>query len=348
MIKLELDGIIGLDVTARDVREKLSKAKKDDIEIRVSSPGGSVYQGIAIYNELRDYRRNGGRISARVVGLAASMASYIPLAADTVEIEDNAVFMIHNPWTIAAGNQNDMRKAADELDSLAVVLAKAYTDKTGKSAADIRKMMDEESFFYGSEIINAGFADSMTEAGEGADDKAEAFAFAKTHVEGMKAEMQKNPEINGLDKAVALCNTPAVAGENKTEVRKMTFQELISEDPAARAEAVELGNTARQVGRDESKAVAEKMEPILMGDYPEAVKKHAMEAVKGNASMDVALAAVAAYDAATEGKKMEAAKDETDEAPETPAASASPVSTDGKVRSDADVLAASDLIKNYL
>jgi ATP-dependent protease ClpP protease subunit len=106
-MKLNIDGAIGVDVFAREVREQLAAAE-GPVEILVNSPGGSVTEGVAIYNAIRDYRRAGNQVTARVVGLAASMSSYIPLAADTVTVEDNAVFMIHEPSMIALGRKSDM------------------------------------------------------------------------------------------------------------------------------------------------------------------------------------------------------------------------------------------------
>ena len=92
----------------------------------VNSPGGSVYEGIAIFNLLRDFRRGGGVVNAKIKGLAASMATYVAMAADSVSVEDNAVWMVHNPWNISVGDAREMRKEADILDGLAKIRSQHY------------------------------------------------------------------------------------------------------------------------------------------------------------------------------------------------------------------------------
>src|SRR5690606_25812104 len=94
-----------------------------------------------------------GKKTAKIIGLAASMASYIPLAADKVIIEENAVYMIHNVWSVSAGDHNEMRKNADVLEGLTGLLADAYSKKTKIDKKDILKMMNNETWVFGSEII---------------------------------------------------------------------------------------------------------------------------------------------------------------------------------------------------
>jgi ATP-dependent protease ClpP protease subunit len=272
MKRINLDGVIGWDVIAADVRAALEEAKGDDIDLTISSPGGSVYEGLAIYNAIRDYRRDGGKITARIVGLAASMATYIPLAASKVVVEDNAIWMIHNPWSIALGDQNDLRKEADILDGISGVLATAYIKKTGKGRDEIRAMMDEETYIYGESIVSMGFADSVEPAGDGAENRDDAVAMALTEIESMKHTMKQEPERQQLDKAAAMLKditsqiieTPGVAGDipaakaEHEEVKMNSLEELKKEAPALYAEAVQIGEKqgiekerARQAQLDE-------------------------------------------------------------------------------------------------
>lgn len=259
-MRIAIDGIVGLDVLAEDVRAQLDVAGGEEIDLTISSPGGAVYEGIAIYNALRDYKREGGKINARVVGLAASMATYIPMAADTVSIEDNAVWMIHNPLTIAIGNQNDMRKQADILDGIAGVLASAYAKKTGKDVGDIRALMDEETYLFGEDIKENGFADSVEPAGEGAENEEQAVALAQNAVQHMEEKMRE--ATDDIDGAAAMLNIqaqekpvvdrsaePASEAGNKTEV-PMNIEELKKENPDLYAQ---ISNAGKEAGIEEER-----------------------------------------------------------------------------------------------
>ncbi|MFW5776818.1 MAG: head maturation protease, ClpP-related [Spirochaetota bacterium] len=238
MTTVAIDGIIGWEVTAADIRASLDEAGGDDVDLLVSSPGGSVYEGLAIYNAIRDYRRAGGKVTARVVGLAASMATYIPLAAQTVTIEDNAIWMIHNPSMIALGDQRSMRKAADVLEGIANVIAAAYERKTGTERAELRAMMDDETYLYGEEIAEAGFADSMVPAGDGAEDRDEAVAIARAAVGRMEETLKKEADAEETEQIAAMLggvtmqeaepDNPAVSGtpEGNTPAREAGTREV--------------------------------------------------------------------------------------------------------------------------
>lgn len=248
-----IDGVIGWDVLAADVRKELTG--KEEIDLAISSPGGSVFEGLSIFNAIRDFRRKGGKVNARIIGMAASMATYIPLAADTVSIEDNAIFMIHNSWSMAIGNKKEMNKQAEILAGIDSLLNKEYAKKSGRD--DIENLMNEETYLYGQEIIDFGFADSMEKAGDGANDKKEAVAVAKNAMSEMFSKMSAEPEKQNLGKAAAMIKeikgeilkTPAASRENKPApeaekkgVPKMeTLQELKKEAPELYAEAVEKG-----------------------------------------------------------------------------------------------------------
>lgn len=356
MTQITIDGVIGFDVLAKDIRAELKNANYDDIDMSISSPGGSVYEGIAIFNEIRDYIRKGGVVNARVIGLAASMASYIPLAANTVSIEDNAVWMIHNPWTIAAGNQNDMRKTADTLEGIATVLASAYVKKTGKKMSAVKKMMDEETYLFGEEIMKAGFADSIIPAGDGAENENEAFAFAHTGVESMKNAMAKNPEIHQLDKVAAMIqpvnnilNTPVSAGINTTEVKKsMNLKDLLKDNPDAKAEYMEDMAAAEAKGKESVSARINAAVKYIGNEAYKGIDVLAIKVLKGESEVAALDGAVAVIDMQRETSSVAAAVEETAEVPETPAGSAPVVSQDGMIRTEADIEAASAKLAAYI
>jgi ATP-dependent Clp endopeptidase proteolytic subunit ClpP len=150
-------GLWGVSASAfmRDLR---GMGELDEIHLSIHSPGGDVLDGWAIYNSLKNSK---AKITARVEGLAASMASVILMAADTVEIPENAYVMIHNPWGLAVGDAEEMRDTADLLDKLGNGLVNAYTSRTGNSEKDIREMMDAETWMDGREAVERGFADKL-------------------------------------------------------------------------------------------------------------------------------------------------------------------------------------------
>ena len=177
MKRLYIDGEIGWwPNTEATIRYKLKSFGGEDVEVVINSPGGSVIEGVAIFNLLREYK---GSVTTVVNAMAASMASYIALAGDVVKVYDNATYMIHNVWSVIAGDHNDMRKQADIQESLTALLANKYAEKTGKSVDEIRTMMDSESWFFGKEVVDAGFADEVIESGVGSS-KADALAHAKS------------------------------------------------------------------------------------------------------------------------------------------------------------------------
>ena len=147
-------------VTAKSFAETLQAVGPGPLNVEINSPGGNVWDGLAIYNMLRGRQAT---VTTKVVGVAASIASIIALAGDTVEIADAALMMIHDPSGITAGTSDDMRKMADALDQHAAILAGVYEKKTGKTASAIRAAMKAETWFTSSEAIDFGLADSISE-----------------------------------------------------------------------------------------------------------------------------------------------------------------------------------------
>ena len=152
-------------VTAKDFMAEVKKFKGQHIHLRINSVGGSVIEGAAIYNALR---RHKGGLTVHVDGLAASMASVIAMAGEEVYIADNAMLMIHNPWSMTMGDADDLRKEADVLDKLKNTLVNAYARKTGMEASTIASMMDEETWLDATEAVAMGFADEIEDGIEAA------------------------------------------------------------------------------------------------------------------------------------------------------------------------------------
>lgn len=174
MKTIVISGAIGWDVSPSDIRRQLAEAKGEAIDVEISSPGGFVTDGLEIYNMIRNYP---GQKATHITGLAASMASYIALAGDKVTAEGNTVFMIHNALGGAIGDHRELRKAADVFEGFSSLLARAYSEKSGKPIEEIRALMDAESWYFGHEAKEAGFVDEVI--GEPTTDRAAALVEAK-------------------------------------------------------------------------------------------------------------------------------------------------------------------------
>ena len=185
-IEILLYEMIGMDfwsgegTTAKSFAEDL-KAAGDGvrkIHLRVNSPGGNVFDGLAIYNTLLNH---GAKITASVDGLAASIASVITMAAEEISMGDNAIMMIHNPSTVVGGDAPEMRKMADVLDKVKTLMITAYRRHTSKSIAEVGAIMDAETWMTAQETVDAGFAELVTTPEGDEEDVAANFApiFAK-------------------------------------------------------------------------------------------------------------------------------------------------------------------------
>jgi len=162
-------------VSAQDFARSLkSLGDVDYIELHINSPGGSVFDGAAIYNMLVDHP---ALVDVRVDGLAASIASIIALAGDQITIAKNAMMMIHNPSAMAWGGASDMRKMAGVLDKVKDTLITVYSDRMGLPEDEISKIMDEESWYTAKEAVDAGLADVVGDRAKIKEDGAKARAL---------------------------------------------------------------------------------------------------------------------------------------------------------------------------
>ena len=152
----------GDEVTPQLFKDELN-ADSGDITVWINSPGGDVFAAAQIYNMLRDYK---GHVTVKIDGLAASAASVIAVAGDTVLVSPVAMMMIHNPATLAMGNTKDMEAAISMLNEVKESILNAYVDKTGLSRNKLSKMMDDETWFNAKKAVELGFADKVLFAAE--------------------------------------------------------------------------------------------------------------------------------------------------------------------------------------
>ena len=149
-------------VTAKDLVQDLAALDADTLNVRINSYGGSVADGIAIYNALR---RHPAAKAVTVEGVAVSVASLIAMAGDTVDMPANTLLMIHAPWGLVQGNATDMRETADTLDRYATAMASSYARKSGQPESDILALLGDgkDHWYTAAEALAAGFADTVSD-----------------------------------------------------------------------------------------------------------------------------------------------------------------------------------------
>ena len=147
---------------AFDLVRSLGSIKAKNITVRINSPGGDVFDGVAIFNALKDHD---ARVTTKIEGLAASMASVVALAGDEVQAHKNAMYMIHDPWVLAAGNQYDLREIADILQKIGGNMLDIYYDKSSIGKRELKAMMKEETWFTAQEAKERGLIDTVLDVG---------------------------------------------------------------------------------------------------------------------------------------------------------------------------------------
>lgn len=151
----------GGGITAKKVASQLRAIGDRPVEVQINSPGGDMFEGIAIYNVLREHPQE---ITVKVMGMAASAASIIAMAGDRVEIGAASFLMIHNCWVVAVGNRHDMAETAEWLAPFDQAMVDLYAARTGQKPEDVAKWLDAETFMSGSQAIERGFADALLAA----------------------------------------------------------------------------------------------------------------------------------------------------------------------------------------
>jgi ATP-dependent protease ClpP protease subunit len=151
----------GEGVTAKRISAALRSMGGSDVTVNVNSPGGDMFEGLAIYNILREYK---GHVTIKVLGLAASAASIIAMAGDEIQVARSGFLMVHNGWTIAAGNRHQFREVADMMEPFDAAMGDIYSARTGGDLKAMQKLMDAETWIGGSAAVEQGFADSLLDS----------------------------------------------------------------------------------------------------------------------------------------------------------------------------------------
>lgn len=148
----------GEGVTAKKFIADLKPLNGKALTVFINSPGGSVMDGLAIYNALKSHK---GGVTVKVLGWAASAASFIAMAGDKIVMPENTFMMVHNPLSWAYGNAAEFREVADTLDKIGGSLVNIYVARTGKSEDDVKALLDAETWMTAKEAFENGFADEV-------------------------------------------------------------------------------------------------------------------------------------------------------------------------------------------
>ena len=192
------DAIGSFDVNAKQFVDELKGINADTINLRINSPGGSVIDGNAMFNALQ---RHPAKVITHIDGLAASMASVIAMAGDEVHMADNALLMIHNPWTFSMGDADELRADADLLDKMSASILSSY-GRSQYEAEELKNLMDEETWFTAQEAFDAGFVDHIsTGLRAAASDITAMAAGAEIKVPAEKQVVSLTKQIDAISKA---------------------------------------------------------------------------------------------------------------------------------------------------
>lgn len=249
-----IDGIIGWDITASYIQSQLNESVGEDVAIHINSPGGYVYDAIAIFNYIRDYASI-HNVEITIDGLAASSASYIALASNKKpKVHDNSIFMIHNPWIVGIGDYREMDKMSEMLKGLTNMFKRAYSRVSGVNEIKVESWMNNEKFFFGSEIVDEGFSDNMIESDDEEKEVSALIASAKLNVQNALKIVKENERSEDLEKIAALIQKPKAQKEEPTNVTEpagagknnggktvKTLEELKAQFPDLYAMAIQAG-----------------------------------------------------------------------------------------------------------
>ena len=247
-------------VSAQSVVDQIRAMDAPEINVRINCRGGMVFEGIAIYNALRLHKAN---VHISIEGLAASIASVIAMAGDTVTIAENAMMMIHNPYGWATGDAEAMRKTAEVMDKIADSIAVSYTARTGKSIEELKALMDAETWFTAQEALGMGLVDQIdepvkaaacfdlsrfTNAPAGFGRPPEPENRQEPEQEQPAVSAHEEPEINAVAIA-ALCNEAGYPEKTEAFLRDKLSEDEVKNRLATFGEIKNLCAAARQTDK---------------------------------------------------------------------------------------------------
>lgn len=229
VLELTMLDIVGEDwwtgggITSKRVQEKLAaNPKAKTIKILLNSPGGDAFEGLAIQALLK---RHGARVEVEIVGLAASAASVIAMAGDSIAMHEGSLFMVHEPWTWAVGDASEMRTTAEFLDKVNASALDVYERRTGRARADLAKIVNDETWMTAHEAVQEKFATSVI---EGAAPEPAAKARAAAHTFMSARRPRQAPRTAPQQQTPPAPEARPIDPGSGEEQRDMVFSKLIT------------------------------------------------------------------------------------------------------------------------
>lgn len=224
----------GEGVTAKRISAALRSMGKGPVTVNVNSPGGDMFEGLAIYNLLREHD---GEVTVKVLGLAASAASVIAMAGDNVQIARAGFLMIHNAWVMAIGNRHDLVEVANTLKPFDDAMAGIYAARTGQDAKAMAKLMDAETWIGGETAVEDGFADELLPSDQVKKGASKASASAVRRIEAaLRASgLPKSEAMRLISDFKSSSGDPAGSGEGDPTGRVEPALDSLSQTAALAA-----------------------------------------------------------------------------------------------------------------
>lgn len=202
----------GTGVTAKRISAALRSIGAKDVVVNINSPGGDFFEGVAIYNLLREHQ---GKVTVRVLGVAASAASVIAMAGDEILMGEGSFLMIHNAWAVAVGNRHDMRDTTAILEPFDAAMAALYAQQTGMTVKEAEALMDKETWIGADQAVADGFATGLMPT----------------------TEITHSAKASAARKPLALIEASMAKAGFSRNTRRDAFKALFSGTPSAAAPA---------------------------------------------------------------------------------------------------------------
>ena len=258
--ELILYGSIGSDEYWDDISDKVFKqdienlGDVENITLHINSPGGSVFSAVAIANTLRNHK---AKVTANIDGLAASAATIITSACDTVRMPKNALFMIHNPITFAYGNNQEMQKTVEMLDKIKNSIIETYLSKTKADKKTLSELMDNETWMDAETAKEYGFIDEIVDEEVGKE-----FVENKLIINNMAFDISKFKNFRKAKDTV-------IDNKKNTKEVKMTLEELKNQFPDLYDYVL---NEGKKIGKEEEKERLKAIDDIGVNNYSDLIE----------------------------------------------------------------------------
>lgn len=256
----EIGGWWGDGPDTEQTIKDLSQLDVNELVVRVNSPGGVVFDGVAIYNAIANHKAN---VIVHVEGIAASIASVIAMAGDKIMIGEAANIMIHKPWSFVVGDSSTMRKEADVLDTLEGGLVDIYAARTGAKREDIASWLEAETWFRGQAAVDSGFADEVIPAKTKKSNAARSTVYAmfRNAPADLLASIERDePPVRRIERALIESGVPKDAAKRaaclaakeiavERDAPANVQRDVVRPEPIADADNFRLANHLRKLSR---------------------------------------------------------------------------------------------------